>query len=119
MRQNIAPQAVQHAAWTHEVSPRVAMSEDARGVCKVQVSGTITMIAINGNCVFETLNLIARQRLAGIVVGCREMTHDSIDAHVAKLGERVNELAQLIKANSQTSHAGIDFNVNVGDYSGV
>src|SRR5215213_5030987 len=119
MRQNITPQAVQHAARSHEVSPRVAMSEDACGVCEVQVSGTITMIAINGNCLFKTLNLITRQTLAGVVVRCSEMTHDSIDAHVAKLRERVNELAQLIKANSQTSHAGIDFNVNVGDYSGV
>ncbi len=83
------------------------------------MSRTITMVAKNDDCVFKTLNLIASQRLAGIVVGGSEVTHDSIDAHVAKLRERVDELAQLVKANSQTSHASVDFNVNVSDYSGV
>ena len=42
---------------------------------------------------FETMDLIARQRLARVVVGGREMTHQPVDAHVAKAIEEGDEFA--------------------------
>src|SRR5687767_8169359 len=47
------------------------------------------------------------------------MTHQSIDAHVAKLLERRDKFIQLIETNSQTAHSCIDFDVNIGNYSSV
>src|ERR1043166_5631103 len=81
------------------------------------MSRPITMIPKDNDRVFETLNLIARQRLARVVISGCEMTHDPVDAHVAKLRECVDEVSQLIEANAQSSHSRVDFDMNVCDNS--
>ena len=55
---NIAPQAVQHATGPHQISPRVAMSENACRVCKMEMRRAISMVTKNRNGILETLNLI-------------------------------------------------------------
>src|ERR1051326_4858025 len=67
----------------------------------------------------ETLNLIARQRLAGHVISGCEVTHNPIDTHVAKLRERVDEFAQLIEAHSEAPHSCVHLDVNISHYSGI
>jgi hypothetical protein len=79
------------------------------------MSRTVSVVAKECNRVVETLDLIACQGLARCVVSRSEVTHESIDSHVAKWFERVNEFAQLIEANSEPAHAGVNFDVNVSD----
>ena len=47
------------------------------------------------------------------------MTHQSIDAHVAKRRERSDKLAQLIESNSKPAHSRVDFQMNVSDNARV
>ena len=49
------------------------------------------MIAKDCNRIVETLNLIARQRLARRVVGSSEVSHHAVDTHVTKLLQRRDE----------------------------
>src|SRR6185369_2983130 len=44
-RQNIAPEAIQHAAWPHHVSPRLAMPEDACLIRHVLMRLAIAVVA--------------------------------------------------------------------------
>jgi hypothetical protein len=83
----------------------------------MQVSRTVPVVAKEGNRVVETLDLIVSQGLAGSVVSGSEVTHQSIDSHVAKWFERDNEFAQVIEANSEPAHAGVNLYVNVRDHT--
>jgi hypothetical protein len=85
----------------------------------MEMRRAISMVTKNRNGILETLNLIGGQWLARGIVGSSQMSHDSVDAHVAELDQAGNELVQLIETNSQTAHACIDFDVHIDYDSGV
>src|SRR5215203_7207673 len=95
------------------------MSIQSGGVSKMQMGRAITMISKHDHCCFETLDLILSQRLTGSVVSRSKMTHQPIDANVAKSRQRRHKLTQFIKTNSQSSHSRINFHVYISDNSSL
>ena len=43
------------------------------------------------------------------------MRHQTVDAHVAKLVQAADEIAQLIETHAEPPHAGVDLNVRIHD----
>src|ERR1041384_7895151 len=79
----------------------------------MQMRRPISVVTKNRNCIVKTLNLIVRQSLARRIVCSSQVSHDSIDAHVAELLQPGDEVVQLIETNSEPAHSRIDFYMNV------
>src|ERR1700687_3378295 len=116
-RKNVTTQSIQHAARTDHVSPGCWLAKHAGRIRKVTVGRFITACAKSSQSRIKPLNLVMGERPAGRLVSGGEVSHQTVDANVFEPDQCVSKIRNLVEANTEAPTAGINLDVNIGDFT--
>src|SRR5437773_6188225 len=85
----------------------------------MKVRGRETAFAKNARRPGETIELGPREIIALRIIGRSQMRHQTVQPNVPATLQCLAELQKRFSSHAESTHPGVDFQMNVGDYSAI